>query len=165
MVISLWQSATGFVGRFVIRWYTSGSSERYLVEYLESVPGDAYRCARSGSGVADAAAAAAAAAAGRSDARRPSVAHHPGAQGRSSAGRVLARRHRRPVPRRGDRGSRGRRPAHTRWTERGEEDRRRQVLGGAAVPVLRLLPGRRAREQEDRRIRGAGVVQRLRPLR
>lgn len=161
MVISLWQSATGFVGRFVIRWYTSGSSERYLLEYLESVPGDAYRCARSGSGVPDAAAAAAVAA-DCADAGCPSVAYHPDAQGRSPASRGLTRRHR-PVAHRRNRRNRGR-TAHARWTERGEEGRR-QVLGGAAVPVLRLLPGGRAREQEDRRIRGAGVVQRLRPLR
>lgn len=123
----------------MIRWYTSGSSERYLLEYLESFPGGASRRTRCGNGVA-AAAIAAAAAIDRADARRSGVANRPGDQGRSSAGGVLARRHRRllsPV-----RGNRRRHwpAADARGTDRREEGRW-QVVRGPAVPVLRLLPG------------------------
>lgn len=142
----------GYVDRFVIRWYASGSSECYFLEYLESLPGGPGRRIRWGSSVATIATIAAAAAADiRADAHRSSVAHHLG-QGRSSACRVLAWQHRRPVALL--RGDRDRRVAHPRrrrrrwrskrwWrrrTDDGEEDRR-QVVCGATVPVLRLLPG------------------------
>lgn len=141
----------GYVDRFVIRWYASGSSECYFLEYLESFPGGPSRRIHCGNGVTTIATIAAAAAADiRADAHRSSVAHHLG-QGRSSACRVLARQHRRPVALL--RGDRDRRVAHPRrrrrwrserwrrWrTDRGEEGRR-QVVRGATVPVLRLLPG------------------------
>ncbi|XP_072751848.1 uncharacterized protein D4 isoform X7 [Anoplolepis gracilipes] len=146
----------GYVDRFVIRWYASGSSERYVLEYLESFPGGSSRRIRCWSGVAAVAtiAAATAAASIRTDARRSSVAYHLGDQGRSSACRVLARRHRRPVAL--VHGVRAGWVAQLRWrsssrrrrcwrsrgrrTDRGEEARR-QVIRGTAVPVLRLLPG------------------------
>lgn len=153
----------GYVDRFVIRWYASGSSECYFLEYFESLPGGPGRRIRWGSSVATIATIAAAAAADiRADAHRSSIAHHLG-QGRSSACRVLARQHRRPVAllrgdrdrrvahprrrrRRSGRNRRGRRRRRRwrrrwrRWTGHGEEDRR-QVVCGATVPVLRLLPG------------------------
>lgn len=81
----------GYVDRFVIRWYASGSSECYFLEYLESFPGGPSCHIRCGSGVTTITTIAAAAAADiRADAHRSSVAHHLG-QGRSSACRVLAR--------------------------------------------------------------------------
>lgn len=135
----------GYVDRFVIRWYASGSSEHYFLEYLESLPGGSSRHIRYGSDVATIATVATAAAAGiRADARRSSVAHRLGDQGRSSTCRVLARRHRRPVALlSGDCDGRVTHPwRRRRWrrTDHGEEGRR-QVIRGATVPVLRLLPG------------------------
>jgi len=125
----------------VIRWYSSGSSERYVLEYLESFPGGAYRRTHCGNGVAAAAVAAAAAAIGRADAHCSGVTYHPTDQGRSSPDGIFARRYRRLfAAARGNRRLHGR-ATHTRRTIRGEEDRWWQIVGGAAVPVLRLLPG------------------------
>lgn len=137
----------GYVDRFVIRWYASGSSEHFL-EYLESLAGGSNRPIRNWSDIATIATVAAAAAASiRADARCSGVAHHLRDQGRSSACRVLARRHRRPIALlRGDRDGRVTHPRGRWWwcwrrrTDHGEEGRR-QVIRGATVPVLRLLPG------------------------
>ena len=120
----------------MIRWYTSGSSECYFLEYLESFPGGAYRRTHCGNDVAAAAVAAAAAAIGRADARRSGVTYHPTDQGRSSPGGIFARRYRRLFA--AARGNRRRHgwTTHTRRTVCGEEDRRWQVIGGAAVSIL-----------------------------
>lgn len=135
----------GYVDRFVIRWYASGSSEHYFLEYLESLPGGSNRRIRYWSDVATIATVSAAVAAGiRADARCSGVAHHLRDQGRSSTCRVLARRHRRPVALlSGDRDGRITHPWRRWWwrrTDHGEEGRR-QVIRGATVAVLRLLPG------------------------
>lgn len=96
-------------GRFVIRWYASGSSECNFVEYLESLSrsavrdrcgsvhaaGSAVPAAPAAAAVLTVAAAAAAASAAAASApgaggRRPRVAHGPVHEGGTPAGRLVA---------------------------------------------------------------------------